>query len=177
MSLWCSIEDEKKLVLKFWEKGGDEKKMIIGVVTKLKLFCYCIEEVMSLVRNSVHSYAQNFFDPPGHGRIGGHYFHAGCPYVRPSQNKNAMLTWCPENKIFATTKDNDHLLAGAWWVILNSLDLCCLWCLFREQLDIISKRCYLAIKWTENESAIFLFWPRIALVIVYQEKCEWTRES
>ena len=26
-------------------------------------------------------------DPPGHSRIGGHYFHAGCPSVRPSQKQ------------------------------------------------------------------------------------------
>ena len=29
------------------------------------------------------------FDPPGHGRIGGHYFHKGSPYVR-HKNKNAL---------------------------------------------------------------------------------------
>ena len=64
----------------------------------------------------------------GHGRIGGHYFHAWCPYVRPKKQKHAAtLTLVPENKIRATTdtmcEDNDHLLVVAWWVILNSLDL------------------------------------------------------
>ena len=32
-------------------------------------------------------------DPPGHGRIGGHYFHTWCPYVRTSvrpKNKNTL---------------------------------------------------------------------------------------
>ena len=33
------------------------------------------------------------FDPSGHGRIVGHYFHTGSPSVRPSvhpKNKNAL---------------------------------------------------------------------------------------
>ena len=44
-------------------------------------------------------------------------FSSWCPYV------------CPKNKIRATTdtmhKDNDHLLTGVWWVILNLPDLLC----------------------------------------------------
>ena len=31
-------------------------------------------------------------DPPGHGRIGGHYFHTWCPYVRPSVTKTKNAT-------------------------------------------------------------------------------------
>ena len=56
-----------------------------------------------------------FIDPPGHGQIGGHYYHAGCPYVRPSQKQ-----------IHATTdtmhENNDHLLAGAWWITESYVD-------------------------------------------------------
>ena len=54
-------------------------------------------------------------DPPGHSRIGGHYFHAWCPSVRPSQKQKraATDTMC---------EYNDRLLAVAWWVILNSPD-------------------------------------------------------
>ena len=41
---------------------------------------------------------QNLFpitDSPGHGRIGGHYFHAWCPYVRPKQKRTATQTLVP----------------------------------------------------------------------------------
>ena len=71
------------------------------------------------------------FDPPGYGWIGANYFHAWCPYVRLSVTK--IKTSCNANvgarkiKYGATTdtfcEDNDHLLAVAWWVTLNSLDL------------------------------------------------------
>ena len=45
---------------------------------------------------------QFIIDPPGHGRIGGHYFHAGYPYVRLSQKQiRAMTDTMHEN--------NDHL--------------------------------------------------------------------
>ena len=44
-------------------------------------------------------------DPPGHGRIGGHYFHTWCPYVRTSvRHKNENALQRPENKIRATKK-------------------------------------------------------------------------
>ena len=70
-------------------------------------------------------------DPPGHGRIGGHYFHKLCPSVRPGtlQKPNALQSQCegPENKRRPTTntmrKNNENLLAMAGWIILNSLDL------------------------------------------------------
>ena len=61
-------------------------------------------------------------DPPGHGRLGGHYLHTRCPYVR-HKNNNALQRYRrgQENKILATTdtmrENSDHLLAGAWWVI------------------------------------------------------------
>ena len=53
----------------------------------------------------------------GHGRIGGHYFHSGCPYVRPSQKQIRTTTDTIMHE------NNDHLLAGAWWVTLKSPDL------------------------------------------------------
>ena len=49
--------------------------------------------------------------------------------VRALQKQKPLqpYRWCSENKIRPTTdtmrEDNDHLLAVAWWVILNSLDL------------------------------------------------------
>ena len=60
----------------------------------------------------------------GHGRIGGHYFHTGCPSVRPYVTKTITRYntkhWRPENKRSDTTDtmcvDNDHLLAVAWWI-------------------------------------------------------------
>ena len=60
----------------------------------------------------------------GHGRLGGHYFHTGCPSIHPSVTKMKMPYNAnigpPENKTHATTNimcaDNDHLLAVAWWV-------------------------------------------------------------
>ena len=30
-------------------------------------------------------------DPPGQGRLGGHYFHTWCPSVRPSQKQEHAL--------------------------------------------------------------------------------------
>ena len=53
--------------------------------------------------------------PPGHGRIGGHYIHTGCPYVRVRTSVTKTTYTMHEN--------NDHLLAGAWWVTLKSSDL------------------------------------------------------
>ena len=32
-------------------------------------------------------YLNCFIDSPGHGRIGGHYFHKWCPYVRTSEKQ------------------------------------------------------------------------------------------
>ena len=59
---------------------------------------------------------KSVIDSPGHGRLGGHYFHAWCTSVRPSQKQKRSTadTMC---------EDNDRLLAVAWWVILNSLNL------------------------------------------------------
>ena len=50
--------------------------------------------------------SQTFIDPPGHGQIGGHYFHTWCPYVRSKNKKSAATpgTMCA---------DNGHLLAVA----------------------------------------------------------------
>ena len=56
----------------------------------------------------------SFIDPPGHGRIGGHYYHTWCPSVRKTKNAATPGTTCA---------DNGNLLAVAWWVIFNSLDL------------------------------------------------------
>ena len=41
------------------------------------------------VKRPLRKEVYNATDPPGHGRIGGHYFHTGCPYVR-HKNKNAL---------------------------------------------------------------------------------------
>ena len=66
---------------------------------------------------------EKLFDPPGHGRICGHYFHARCPYVR-HKNKQTPVGGGAENKTTDTMhENNDHLLATAWWVILKSHDL------------------------------------------------------
>ena len=53
-------------------------------------------------------------DPPGHRRIGGHY-RTWCPSVRPSQIQERATT-------DTMRENNENLLAGVWWVILNSLD-------------------------------------------------------
>ena len=37
-----------------------------------------------------HVVFASIIDPPGHGRIGGHYFRAWCPYVRTSITKTKM---------------------------------------------------------------------------------------
>ena len=65
----------------------------------------------------------SLLDPPGHGRIGGHYFHTWCPSVRhKSKNSLQSLGRGLENKTTYTMRENnDRLLAVAGWVILNSL--------------------------------------------------------
>ena len=74
-------------------------------------------------------FGPHLFDPSGLGRIGGHYFHAWCPYVRTYEK--TKLRYNPNvaarKTIYALRrtpcmKNNGHLLAGAWWVTLNSLD-------------------------------------------------------
>ena len=55
-------------------------------------------------------------DPPGHGGIGGHYFHVGCPCVR-HKIENALRT---KRLTDTMHENNNRLLAGAWWVIFNS---------------------------------------------------------
>ena len=54
------------------------------------------------------------FDPPGPGRISGHYFHTGCPSVRPSQKTKTCYSLKTK---YVTTLD------GAWWVTLKYPDL------------------------------------------------------
>ena len=49
-----------------------------------------------------------FFDPPGPVLIGGHYFHAWCPYVRTSQKQ--VPTLIDDKAKYTIT------LNGAWWV-------------------------------------------------------------
>ena len=87
---------------------------------------YCILSIIKCITNYSEVFNRNFMprttwpyasiDPPGHGRIGGHYFHTWCPYVRP-KNKKALQFRVPCVLI------NGHLLAVAWRVIFNSLDL------------------------------------------------------
>ena len=70
------------------------------------------------------------FGPPDNGRIYDHYFYTWCPSVRPSEKKTK--TRCNANVFSRKTKyslkmdnmheDNDHLMAVAWWVIINLLN-------------------------------------------------------
>ena len=69
-------------------------------------------------------------DPPGHGRIDGHHFHAWCPSVRPSvrpsqkQKRAATLKLVPEVRATTGTMMKiDLLMSVASWVILNWPDL------------------------------------------------------
>ena len=64
----------------------------------------------------VRQNAQSAVYDPGHGRIGGHYFHALCPSVTKIKMRATKDTMC---------ENDDHLLAGAWWVTLKSSDLFC----------------------------------------------------
>ena len=82
-----------------------------------------------------------FLTHQGHVRIGGHYFHAWCLSVCPSENKKCAATLTLMLGKQNTRYDghhswnNDHHLAGAWWVIINSPDLLTifLW-IFRNRL-------------------------------------------
>ena len=71
---------------------------------------------------SLYAHSCMIVDPPGHGH--GHYFQTWCPSVR---HNNKKVLQRPENKIRITKdtrrENNDHLLAGAWWVTLESPDL------------------------------------------------------
>ena len=43
-------------------------------------------------------------DPPDHGRLGGHYFHPGCPSVRPSQKQEHVA----KLKLATGKQNNGH---------------------------------------------------------------------
>ena len=78
-------------------------------------------ESYSLSRQSYalsHFYAK-FFDPPGHGRIGGHYFHVWCPSVRKNKKALQRYRWCRENKICTMGENNLHLFIG--WGLVGHL--------------------------------------------------------
>ena len=83
----------------------------------LKFVSVCIILLKVTILNFTKVLVHPIMTHQGHGRIGGHYFHTGCPYVRH------------KNKTHATTDtmcvDNDYLLAVAWWVTLKSPDLYC----------------------------------------------------
>ena len=72
-------------------------------------------------------------DPPGHGRIVGHYFHTWYPSVRQkikthfNANVDARITKTTDTM----SKNNDHLLTGAWWVTLKSPDLFYFTCTYK----------------------------------------------
>ena len=76
--------------------------------------------------------------------------------VRTSVTKNALQRQHRglKNKITDTMRENnDHLLAGAWWVILNSLDLF----LHFFPRDV----CSLNQRHVMHISAVFVSWPRL----------------
>ena len=53
------------------------------------------EEVPKLAQFALHF----SFDPPGHGRIGGHYVHTGCPYTLRYIEARKTKQWIPCVKI------------------------------------------------------------------------------
>ena len=55
--------------------------------------------------------------PQGHNLIGGHYIRTWCPCVRTSVTKRKR------DATDTMRENNEYFLAGAWWVILNSLNL------------------------------------------------------
>ena len=52
-------------------------------------------------------------DPPGHGRIGGHYFHTWCPSEK--QKRATTLTPRPVNRIRSATKTCLKIM-GIYWL-------------------------------------------------------------
>ena len=55
----------------------------------------------SVIEKQKQEFGSCIFDPPGHGRIGGHYFHTWYPSVRPyKKQKRATTDTMREN--------NDH---------------------------------------------------------------------
>ena len=93
------------------------------------------------IQEQLFNKPQLIIDPPGHGRIGGHYFTqvsvrtSTRPSVRPPvrmyvhvhtsvrhKNKNANVGALKTKYALRMHENNDCLLAGAWWVIFNSPD-------------------------------------------------------
>ena len=66
---------------------------------------------------------KNTIDPPGPGRIGGNYF-SHMVSVRPSVTQktryNANVDGSENKTKDPMYENNDHLLAGAWWVTLRA---------------------------------------------------------
>ena len=97
---------------------GKEESILKGLISTL---CCSLYTLIALLTHQ------------GHGRIGGHYFHTGCPYVSPfihpsvtkTQTRYNASTGARKTKhvLRRTRLDNDHLLAVAWWVTLKSPDL------------------------------------------------------
>ena len=109
-----------------WSSGSLMTPVLFFFCSYL-LICICLA-VLNLVKTEVKIRQDKKwvfpFNPPGHCGIGGHHFHTWCPYVH-HKNRNALQR--SENKMLATKntmrENNDHLLAGAWWVTLKSPDL------------------------------------------------------
>ena len=69
-------------------------------------------------------------DPPGHGRIGGYYFHAGCPYVSQSQKTKTRYKTLPlvpgkQNTRYACMK-----IMTSYWLGPVGSSLFCQACLY-----------------------------------------------
>ena len=79
---------DSRLILKFWDGRTDNMCKNSDHFRPGLWSASWIKKVMSPRKQN------RFFDPPGHGRIGGHYFHTWCPYVRPSVRPYV----CPSEK-------------------------------------------------------------------------------
>ena len=95
--LWLAV-----WIKRYWEIDADKK-----MGRRRSFFRWLCGEHKAI--KPLFSVSPFRLDPPGPARIGGHYFHTGCPYVRHKNNKNTLLRL-----------KHDTTLHGAWWVTLKS---------------------------------------------------------
>ena len=71
-----------------------------------------VEYVVGIIFN--HMCELKFVDPPGPGRIDGHYLHTGCPYIHPPSHETKTR--------YSAKRKHAITLHVAWWVTLKSRD-------------------------------------------------------
>ena len=76
-----------------------------GSLNSLALFLLLLLPNSPILQSALLAF---FVDPPGHGRIDGHYFHAGCPTQKTKTRYNANVG-AQKTNTDTMHENNDHL--------------------------------------------------------------------